>query len=219
MDEINGDLYWNGDQNDVTATETTSVTGWTVAKLANPRYANIINGAVQTTFQTSPTLPNTTDPAVDASTATLLPYTPPDLLLENGSIMTLYPYTGYFPAGNWTFNFPVIAAGTGGAQDGRIRMEVFKATRSGNAFGTVTRLTTTNLLGATVLNITTTTSLNSSITWSAPAFFLNNEFLICKIAWEITGAGGANNAGVRMRFGRGVTMTSTNFRDRAYNIN
>lgn len=203
-------------------TQTTSVSGWTVGKIAASNYADLSNGLEQATGTFSTTVvPNNTAPTVDNSYAATAIYTPPDLLNSTDSICTLYEYNGYFPAGNWVFDFPVIAVSAGGVQDGRIRMRVFKAARSGTAFTGTTELTASAsapLTGSTVTNLTTSAAQTSSITWAAPDFFLNNEFLIIKIGWEITGAGNANNQDVLIRYGSGATMTSPNFRVREYNI-
>ena len=211
-------LWWDEDGSALPA-QTTSVTGWTVAKTAANRYSDLANGTERAagTFGTT-ILPNTTAPVVDNSYAATAIYTPPTLLSDVQSISTLYEYNGYFPAGTWTFTFPVIAVTAGGVQDGAITMRVFKAPRSGTAFGTTTELTSDLLQGTTVTNLTTTTAQNSTVTWAAPAFFLNKEFLICKMAWRITGAGNANNQDVLLRYGTGATITSSAFRKRRYNI-
>jgi hypothetical protein len=130
----------------------------------------------------------------------------------------LYEYNGYFPAGNWVFTFPVIAVSSGGDQDGRMGLRVFKAARSGDTFTGTTELTAARQVGTTVTNLSTATVQNSVVTWSAPAIQLNNEFLLIKLAWEITGAGGANARDVLIRYGASSTMVSTDFRQRSYNI-
>lgn len=209
-------LWWDGDLSNVPA-QTTSVTGWTVAKLAANNYGELNNGLESTVFSTT-IVPNATAPTVDNSYAATAIYTPPTLLNSTDSICTLYEYNGYFPAGNWIFSFPVIAVTSGGDQDGAITMRVFKAARSGTAFSGTTELTAALLQGTTVTNLTTTTAQTSTVTWAAPAFFLNNEFLICKIAWRIIGAGGANTRDVLLRWGTGATMTTPTFRKRSYSI-
>jgi hypothetical protein len=209
-------LWWD---EDTAVAAATSATGWTVGTLAPTRYALMSQGLELTTAAFSTTVaPDATAPAVDNSYAATAIFTPPTLLNDIQSISTLYEYNGYFPAGNWTFSFPVIAVSAGGNQDGGISMRVFKGQRSGTAWANVTELTTAVLVGTNVTNLATTTPQTSTVTWSAPDFFLNNEFLICKIAWRITGAGSTNTRDVLFRYGSGATMITPGFRKRLYKV-
>lgn len=192
-------------------TAATSASGWTVAKTVAGNYADLNNGIESSgTFSTT-IVPNTTAPTVDNSYAATTTYTPPTLLNSTDSISTLYEYNGVFPAGTWTFDFPVIAVTGGGEQDGRVGIRVFRGLRSGTAWASVTEITSARLTGTTVTNLTTTASQTSTVTWSAPAFRLQNEFLIVKVGWEITGAGNNNNRDVLLRFGSGADITTPNF--------
>lgn len=210
-------LWWDVDASTAGALATSS-TGWTVAKTAAANYANLNNG-IETTGFTTTIVPNATAPAVDNNYPSTAIYTPPTLLNSTDSISTLYEYNGYFPAGNWTFSFPLRAVTAGGTQDGAITMRVFKATRNGTAWSNVTQLTSAMLQGTTVTNLATTVDQTSTVTWAAPAFYLNREFLITKIGWRIIGAGGANGCDILFRYGITATMVSPNFRKRSYNIN
>lgn len=210
-------LWWDYDPA-AAITQATSSSGWTVAKTAAGNYRDLSQGAEVAGFATTPISPDATAPTVDNSYGDTATYTPPDLLNSTDSISTLYEWNGYFPAGTWTFSFPVIAVTGGGEQDGRIGLRVFKAPRSGTAFGTTTELTSARLVGSTVTNLTTTVAQTSTVTWSAPNFFLNKEFLICKIGWEITGAGNNNNRDVLLRYGTGATMVTPTYRKRSYII-
>jgi len=78
-------------------------------------------------------------------------------------------------------------------------------------------LTGALLQGTTISNLSTTVTQTTTVTWSAPEFRLNNEFLICKMGWRILTASGGNNADVVLRWGTGANMTSTNFKKRSYN--
>lgn len=202
-------------------TQTTSAGGniFTVGKTAAGNYADYSNGGTVASGSFGTTiLPNTTAPTVTTTFPSVAVYTPPTLLVAATSITTLYTYNGYFPAGTWTFNYPVIAGVSGGAADGRMGLRVFKAINNGTTFGTTTELTAARLVGTTVTNLTTTAAQTSTITWSAPIVRLNNELLVIKLAWEITGAGGASNSNIVMRYGQGATMVSPSFRARTYNI-
>ncbi len=217
INQIGGDLFYDAGGGGVT--NATSITGWTVGKIAANNYSNLANGVERATGTFSTTIvPNTTAPIVNITLTSTPPYTPPNLLVSNECIGLLYEYNGYFPAGTWTFTFPVIAVSAGGVQDGRMGLRVFKAARSGDTFTGTTELTTVRLVGTTVTNLGTAAAQNSTVTWSAPAFFLNNEFLLAKIAWEITGAGNANNQDVLIRYGAASTLVSPTFRKRSYNI-
>lgn len=196
--------------------QTTSASGWVVGKTGAGNYANLVQGVIGGTFSTT-IVPNATAPTVDNSYAATAVYTPPTLLNSTDSISTLYEYNGYFPSGTWTFNFPVIATVGGGAQDGNIGIRIFKGLRSGTAWASVTELTSPSarLAGTTVTNVTTTTAQTTTVTWAgAPIIQLNNEFLIIKVGWQISGAGGANNSNLVLRYGQGCTMISPTFKAR-----
>jgi hypothetical protein len=211
INQLGGDLFY--DENITGVADTTSVTGWTVGKIAAGRYSNLANGTERATGTFGTTiLPNNTAPVVNITLTSVTPYTPPNLLVSNESITTVFQYTGVFPAGTWTFNFPLRAVSAGGVQDGRMGIRVFKALRSGDTFSGTTELTSARLVGTTVTNLTTTVTQTSTVTWSAPAFRLENEYLIIKMAWEITGAGNANAQDVLIRFGPSSTMISPDFK-------
>lgn len=204
-------LWWDEEVPTQVSQISISTTGWNVGNEPIGDYALLNNGtevprgaAFTTTIQ-----PTNTAPTVDVSYAATAVLTPPTLLVSTDSISTLYEYTGVFPSGDWVFTFPV-RAGVTGNQDGRINMRVFRGTRSGTAWTNVTELTSAILVGTAVSNLTSTGTQNSTVTWtSAPAFKLQNEFLICKIAWEITGTGGNNNRTVFLTHGRDASFAAT----------
>lgn len=196
--------------------ETTSASGWTVAKTGTGNYRLLSQSLEVAGFATT-VEPRAVNPRVDQVFTTTAVYTPPDILHHSASISTIREYNGVFPAATWSFNFPVIAVGAGGTQDGRIGIRVFKGIRSGSAFGSVTELTTARIAGSTVLNLATGVSQITSASWAAPEVRLNNEFLIVTLAWEITGAGGNNACDVLLRYGSGSNMVSPLFkRNRQY---
>lgn len=217
LNQISGDLFYDDDAGAVS--ETLSNSGWVVAKLAPTRYAILNNGteANSNTFTTTDIL-TSNPPVVNVTFNNATPYTPPSLIVSSDSITTLFLYNAVFPAGTWTFDFPLRAQSNGGTQDGRVRLRVFKAQRSGDTFSNTTELTTVALNGTTVTNLTTTTTQTSTVTWSAPAFSLENEYLIIKIAWEITGASNNNNSDIRFMYGNTATMTTPEFRKKRYNV-
>lgn len=213
-------LWWDRDPAAGLVTQATSSTGWNQGQTAINNYLDMNQGAEQPRASFSTTIqPNATAPTVDNSYPSTATYTPPDLLSSTDSILTLYEYNGYFPAGTWTFTFPLIAVSNQSGQDGAITMRVFKAPRSGTSFGTTTELTAALLQGTSYTNLTTTTAQSSVVTWTtAPIIQLNNEFLICKIGLRVIGAATNNNADCAFRYGSGCTMVSPQFKARRYTV-
>lgn len=210
-------LWW--DPSNATApAQATSASGWTVAKLAANNYGNLVAGSESTTFSTT-VVPNATAPVATGSFAATATYTPPTLLYHTNSITSLYEYNGVFSAGNWVFTFPMISVTASATGAGRINLRVFKGTRNGTAFSGVTELTAAMQAGTIASAPTTTVTRTSTVTWAAPAFTLNNEFLIVKVGFQITTASGSNTADFLLRHGSGCTMVTPTFRDRSYNIN
>jgi hypothetical protein len=209
-------LWWDPTQAAAPAVAT-SASGWTPAKTAANNYRDLVQGSEVAAFAAT-IVPNTTAPTATGSFATVTGFAPPTLLYHTGSISTLYEYNGYFPAGNWVFTFPVISVTAGLSGAGRITLRAFKGSRSGTAYANVTELTGALQNGTVVTNLLTTASQSSVVTWAAPAFFLNNEFLIVKIGWQITTASGNSSADVLLRHGSGCTMLSPTFRSREYHI-
>lgn len=197
---------------------TLSASGWNVGNIAAGNYQNLSNGleVARGTFATT-IVPDATAPTVDNNYPSTAIYTPPTLLNSTDSISTLYPYNGVFNAGTWTFTFNVIAT-SGGNQDGNIGIRVFRGLRSGTAWASVTEITAARLEGTIVTNLTATVAQDSTVSWSAPAFDLQNEFLIVKVGWEITGAGGNNARTVYLRHGTVSTIVTPNFKKQRYNI-
>ena len=203
-------LWWDDDAGDVA--EATANTGFLVAKSAVNNYANLSNGTANATGFTTTVVPNNTAPTSDNSYTPAI-FTPPNIIYSTDSIATLYEYTGYFPAGNWVFTFPIIATNAG-ANDiaGSVQLRVFKGIRSGTAWASVTELTSALQAGTSTGNFPADNSvLNTTVTWAAPAFELQNEFLILKIGWLILNAGGNANRQVQFRYGSTATMVTPEF--------
>lgn len=210
-------LWWDP-TNAAAPAVATSSSGWTVAKTAANNYANLTQGSEVAGFSTT-VVPNATAPTTTGSFSATATYTPPDLIYHTGSISTLYPYNGTFAAGTWTFTFNLISVTASATGAGRINLRVFKAPRSGTStFGTMTELTSAMQAGTIASAPTTTTQRASTVSWAAPAFVLNNEFLIVKVGFQITTASGSNSADFLLRHGTGCTMVSPSFRSRDYVI-
>jgi len=107
--------------------------------------------------------------------------------------------TGTFSGDTWYSSLSVIGVTSGGDQDGRAR---FRLWRSSNADGTVaTDVAAGTFLGTTITNLSTTVAQSSSASVFVPTFALANEYLFLQAAWEITGAGGAVDRDVLVRYG------------------
>lgn len=211
-------LWW--DPTRATApTQATSATGWTLGKASAGNYASLAQGSEPNAWSTL-IVPSATAPTASQNYTAIATFTPPTLIQNSASISTLYAYNGVFDAGNWIFTFPMIsvtAAATGAA---RITLRVFKASRNvaGTGWNTATELTAAMQTGTIATSPTTTTPQTSTVTWTAPAFRLDNEFLIIKIGLEITTASGSNSSDMLLRHGAGCTMVSSTFTPRRYNI-
>lgn len=212
-------LWWDPRQAAPPA-QATSASGWTVGKTAANNYSNLVQGSESGTGTFSTTIvPNATAPTATGNFTTVTGFAPPTLIYNTNSIATLYEYNGYFAAGNWVFTFPLISVTTSATGAARINLRVFKAARATDTtWATATELTAALQAGTIATAPTTTTPQSSVVTWAAPAFYLNNEFLIVKVGLQVTTASNATTADMLMRFGTGCTMASPFFRGREYNI-
>ncbi len=208
-------LFWDLSQTS-NIPEAATPSGWQVGKTAATNYALFVNNNAENTGFSTTLAPNNTAPTLSTTYNTPVGFDGP-LYLNNNCISTLYAYNGYFPAGNWTFSFGFRSV-SGTAQDGRIRLRLFK---SGASFTSVTELTTPGsnpLTGTTVTNLTSGATQFSTVTFAAPIIQLNNEYLHCKLAWEITGAGAVNAADVNFRDGSTCTILSPQFQARTRSV-
>jgi len=169
----------------VDQTAATRSTGkWTVAKVAAGNSSNY------------------SAPGIQASTSFDLDSTNPKPvtgLANSGTFIIPAVLTGTFAATAWTSTFAVRAT-TVSAQAGRVRMRVWKNTAA--TVSSATELTGAILVGTTSAALSTTVDVTSVVTWSPGAFALAAEYLIVSLAWEITTAGGSNNADVIFRTGQ-----------------
>lgn len=173
--------------------ETTSATGWTVAKTAPTVYSRESLG----TERAASTFAATAEPSGTPNLATL----------TDGEVTD--PLSGTFSAGVWTATLKVIAVTSGGDQDGNLRFRIWKCNATLTTF---TELTSGVIDGGTVTNLATTLAQTSAgATASIGPFTLTNECIYLQLAWKITGAGGATNRDVLLRKGPGITLVTPNF--------
>lgn len=172
--------------------EASTVSGWTVAKVAPTVYCDLFAG---------------TKVASTSFAAPALPATP----WSGNGLITDAALTGTFSAGIWTATMKVIAVVSGGDQDGNLRFRLWKTTLFDGS-GVTTELTSVAIDGGTVTNLTTAAAVASSgSTASIGPFTLSNEYLMLAVAWKISGAGGANTRDVVMRKATGITLVTPNF--------
>lgn len=175
--------------------ESTTSTGWTVAKTAPTVYSPMSIGSEEA----AATFGATAKP--DGSTIGGSTF---DFLNSNvGS-----PLSGTYALGTWTAAFKVVAVSSGGDQDGLVRACLWKA----NAAVTVFTLIASPVEGGAVTNLATSAAQASTVTFSSvPSVTLTNEVLILQIGWKITGAGGAVSRDVLLRRGTPITLVTPSF--------
>lgn len=148
-------------------TANTSATGWTVGGATAGTYSRQTYNVELTSA---------------AFTSTVQPS---DVPLNSAEDCWRYgPLQGNFSRGTWYSSISVIAVTSGGGQDGRVRIKLW---RSPNADGTgATEITQAAgvLVGSLVTDLTTTVAQSSIGSRMIPAFSVNNEYLFMQVAWE-----------------------------------
>lgn len=173
--------------------ESTTNTGWTVAKVAPTAYAYMVVN---------------TKRASSAFGAAVEPETSGGVRAFDGYWSS--PLTGTFDAGIYVATMKVIAVGSGGDQDGNLRFLLYRAADIVN--GPFTQLFATAVDGGAVTNLATATAQASSgSSASIGPFTFANESLGIYLGWKITGAGGATTRDVLLRKGTPCTLVTPNF--------
>lgn len=121
------------------------------------------------------------------------------------SFVSPMPYTGTFPAGNWTLAFGFINSSTT-ACSGNIRCRVWAST---NASGVGARQLSTGVLTGSTISISNAGPTQSSITWAAPAITMANEYLFFQVEWLTSGTPGAATT-IIFYYASKVVFTTTN---------
>lgn len=147
-------------------TVASTATGWTTSTVATANYSNLVYATTQAagTFGTTP-LPS------GAPTTT-------------NCFRTQVSYVGNFASGNWAFSIPLIATI---AQTGTVHLRA-RVWRSTDPTGqtNVNEITTATLTLTNAANLTIVTAQRTTVTWAAPAFTLDNEYLFVELALEVT---------------------------------
>ena len=161
--------------------------GWKVAKIstATPFWKAFLGAsATATTASASDQISSATGPTKGTgATATT----------AGDSFVTALPYTANITAGTWTLAFGMRCT-TSSSQAGHINVRVWA---SKNADGSSAReLTSGSQVCSTITLSSTTATFNSTVSWSAPAITLNNEYLFFQVEWVETVASGSNNGDV-----------------------
>ena len=167
----------------------TTGTGWTVAKTAATVYSLQVYG---------------TERAANTFGATAMPNAAPS---TTDSWRSESLINGSFADTAWTIRVSVIAVGTGGSQDGRMRFRLYRST---NADGSgATQITSGTVQLSVVTNLATSAAQVSSGTVSPGVVTLTDEYLFLQLAWELTGAGGNNNCDVLIRTNSADSVITT----------
>jgi hypothetical protein len=149
-------------------TASTSTTGWTVGTTSVGNYSR----QTYNTEKAAATFGTTVQPS--------------DSPLGSAEDCWRYgPLTGTFSLGTWYSSASVIAVTSGGNQDGRVRVRLW---RSHNADGTVATEITASagvMVGSRTTNITTTVAQSSAASAQIAAFSVNGEYLFMQCAWEV----------------------------------
>lgn len=117
---------------------------------------------------------------------------------------------GGFAPGNWTLAIPLISTTAGGTQDVRVICRVWKGA---SATGSDAKLVSTSyLVGSAVANLTTTEQI-STVTWPAPGFTLDDEYLFIQVALQIVDPTNQPSQNARLRVGSAAVITTTNYAD------
>lgn len=161
----------------------TSTTGWTVATTASGNYS-------RQTYNT--------EKAAATFAATVQPSGVP--LGSGEDCWRFGPSTGTFSAGTWYSSLSVIGVTSGGDQDGRARIRLWRSANA-NATSPTELDSIGTIIGTTVTNLSTSVAQSSAGSGYIGPFWLNNEYLFMQAAWEITGAGAAVDRDVLIRYG------------------
>jgi hypothetical protein len=174
---------WLGIGTTAPASNATTTTGWTVARLAATRYS-AMNASVErnsSTFNTTSSLNSSSGP---------------NNTLKDCFRTQAFDTQTAFDAGTWTFNFPCRASSAGGSQDGNIRVRLWKSSNVTDG-SSPTQITSSVQSGSTVTNLATGTTQTSTGTMSLDAFTVDvGEALFLQVEWCITGASSSNNSDV-----------------------
>ena len=113
---------------------------------------------------------------------------------------------GYFEAGNWTFQIPLIASTAGGNQSGAITLKMWKSQDPLGLSNTIA-LTPVVLSGNSVTGLNTSAQQISKLIYYSDSFSMNYEYLFVQVAWKITVAGSLDTNDVVMREGPDSKIT------------
>jgi len=122
--------------------------------------------------------------------------------------------TGDFAAGVFSLALPVIAVTSGGDQDGRARLRIWRSRFPDGA--AAHEITSAIQFGTGVTNLSTALQQISTVSVTLAAFALAREFLFFQIAWEIQGAGGNINRDVLLRKGLDAVILTTDLATTTY---
>jgi hypothetical protein len=121
--------------------------------------------------------------------------------------VTSTPYTLNFDAGTWSIPFQI----TGDSSPGTINVEasirVWRSTTIDGSSG-FTEITSGAVLGSATGSLGSGGAATSTVSWSAPAFSLNNEYLFIQVAFKETANSNTGNT-MLLRTSHSTSITST----------
>lgn len=116
------------------------------------------------------------------------------------------PYKGSFASGNWTFALALRSSTRANTADYIIKYRVWRTTDPTGATG-ATQITSGAIASAMITATgSTTVDTNTSATWAAPAFSLNDEYLFVTCYIHVVTAAGNTNDDLNLR--KGSTTSS-----------
>lgn len=189
--------FWGNMQDGGTApTAANTIYGWGPAKNVAAFFQAFL-GASNSTSTTR----NTTTSFIDGSTGPTKGTGTTSVTAGDSFIAG--PFTGTFANTAWTFAWK-FRASTAGAI-GKARTKVWK---SANADGSsATELTTSTLVTASAVTLSTTADVDAGFTWSPGTITLSNEYLFFQMEWQETTAGTSNGSDVLWRVGTALVTT------------
>ena len=172
-----------------TTTAATLATGWIPGTTAPTEYSLMLWG----TERAESTFTSTVQPGSSPTTT--------DCWRSESALR------GTFAAGNFSVACAVRAVTTGGSQDGRCRVRIWKSS-SATGVGAI-EITSGATAGTTVSNVPTASTSTSTATCAISAARFDDEYLFVQVAWEITGAGAGAGCDILLRANESTVTTTT----------
>jgi hypothetical protein len=176
----NGNYFGKLDLNEPSSE--TLITGWITSTYSAPRYGRMVWGIKN--YALYSTVYPTNNFSVDG--------------YQYEEAVCYGPFSGELN-GTINFSFELIAT-TGGTQDGRLRIKLWKGSTSDGLNSTQITGTSETILTTQTTNLTTTPQIVTA-SYNVSNLDFNGEYLFLVIAYETTGAGNNTNCDAMLRIG------------------